>query len=266
MKYFGIILGIIFLLLVRGTYVSAQVLCSGGVGGSLYTETAPTDNTMLFANGLAWVALVPSGDWTCTDTGVCTVVGINTDPIVGTLTPGTAGLGYLSNTSNQMVPAAFANDPATTIGDMLYASAIGTPNTYSRIPATTQGFLITENGTGTAPTAQANEAPLPIPFSIDGTISNSTNRIRVCPVTLRVAPGFATSYPFVASQATIGTNPSQTDTYTLTDVTNSNASVGTAVVTSGGVWSFNTTGCSASFDGTQGSTAWSRVSNGTTVN
>jgi len=214
-----------------------------------------------------WSSLTPTGDLACgASNGQLTVTGIETTPITTTFPASTAGYTVITNASNQLVPTQLPADACSTVGCVNSVTTTGTPNTYAAVNTVTQGDVLTDNGAAALPSYQANEAPLPLVFSIDGTISNSTNRIRVCPATLRVAPGFVTSYPFKASQATIGTNPSQTDTYTLTDVTNSNASVGTAQTTSGGVWSFATTGCSASFDGTQGSTAWARSASATTLN
>lgn len=237
------------------TYINGGWYPAGGV-----TSVVPAAGNvcnLLTDNGSAWVSITPAGDLVCGGTlGQLTLAAQEGVPYTGSPLSGSSTNGFrCTDGSGHMVVCNAVTDPGTTVGDVLYLSATGTPNTYSRLAAGTQGYLLTSGGASTAPSYAINEAPIPLSFSIDGTISNSTNRIRVCPVTTRVAPGFVTSYPFVASQATIGTNPSQTDTYTLTDVSNSNASVGTAQVTSGGAWTFATTGCSASFDGTQGTTA-----------
>lgn len=237
------------------SYVNGGWYPAGGSTGQL--PAVGNACNLLTDNGAAWVSVTPGGDLVCGGSlGQLTLAAQEGVPYTGSPLSGSSTNGFrCTDGSGHMVVCNAATDPGTTVGDMLYLSTAGTPNTYSRLAATTQGDILTTNGATTAPTFSVNEAPLPISFTFDGTISSSEARYRVCPVTLRVAPGFATSYPFVASQATIGTNTGETDTYTLTDVTNSNTSVGTATVTTGGVWTFATTNCSSSFDGTQGTTA-----------
>lgn len=246
-----------------GWNATAQAFQPVSSAGSVPTPV--TSGAFLQDNGVgSYVESTLSQDIACAVGGVCTVTGFNSVPLVGAPTASTAGQAYITNASNQFVPGNIPADPDTTVGQIPALSSAA-PNVYSAVTPGTQGTLMTSNGATSLPSYQANEAPFPLDFALKGAIANSTVIYRVCPVSLRVAPGFATSYPFIASQATIGTDPSEQDVYTLTDVTNSNASVGTATVTTGGAWTFATTGCSSSFDGTQGSTAWARAGSATTT-
>ena len=220
------------------------------------------------ADGSTWNSVAMSGDMNLDSSGggVAKVIGFNGVPLSGSWTASTAGQIWVSNASNQAIKGTVALDPNTTIGQIPAVSAAGNPNTYSAVTPGAQGTLMTSNGATSLPTYQKNNAPVLLAFNIDGTINTSTTISRVCPVTMSVAPGFVTSYPYLKSQAAIGTpDTAATDAYTIIDVTNSNTQVGTLTLAqTTGAPTFATTACSSSFDGTQGSTAWARTTSATT--
>ena len=160
-------------------------------GSTLATNTAAS-LTLGLSSANPTVAIIPSGTVNLQDLGTAqTITGVktfSTAPVISTIT-NTGTITFPTTSGTLML------NPTTTKGDLIIASATGTPGTLSRLaPSATNNYVLGYNTTSAAPQWQVND--FIVPYSKSGSFTTFTG-------TLRYSPPFGCT--ILGVSATLGT-------------------------------------------------------------
>jgi hypothetical protein len=208
---------------VSGTDINSQTLVYTVGSEQVYLngvlQVRGTDYTATNGSSIVFASAISSGDYVevvanaTTTIIIPTLAPINSPTFTGTVTVPATGIVYPGATSGQSILAApavagtntaitlpstagiLALNPTTTKGDLIIASATGTPGTLSRLaPSATNNYVLGYNITSAAPQWQVND--FIVPYSKSGSFTTFTG-------TLRYSPPFGCT--ILGVSATLGT-------------------------------------------------------------